>query len=291
MLIASGQSEEYFIIEQDIENNKKESKTIYVEKRRVSLGEYALFVIGYEGKVDEPLREKLQDLCQEERCLFIQLETIDYTWTIENSSGKYYKKFIPPYTALIDLSQSEEDILQAMKPKGRYNIRLAEKKGVTVDEVEPTQENVALFHKLMEETTQRDSFAWNSLEFYTSFLQLPCSKLFFARHEEDLLAAAIMLGQGDVMYYYYGASSSKKRNLMAPYLLQWMAIRDAKQADYEIYDFLGVAGDDEKNSPLQGVTDFKIKLSPRKSRVSESYLYVNKSWKYLLIQLLRSLKK
>ena len=144
----------------------------------------------------------------------------------------------------------------------------------------------------MSETTARDSFAGNTLEYYKVFLEsLENAQMFFAYHEEDLIAAGIFVIEGDVMTYYYGASSNQKRNLMAPYLLQWTAIEYAIKQGCSIYDFLGVAGDDEKNSSLAGVTDFKMKLSPKKTLVSHSSILVNKKSKYCVIMLLRKLKK
>lgn len=300
MLIASWQSEEYFVIEQDIQQKSEETKKVYVEKRRVSLGEYWLFVIGYEWEVTERLQESLQNLCREEKSLFAQIETIDYSLQPlslekgENSreSWDYYKKFIPPYTALIDLRQSQEDILAAMKPKGRYNIRLAAKKGVEVKKVEKTAENIKIFHALMQETNARDNFAWNTQKYYEIFLdKIKNSELYFAQHEGDILAAGIFVFEKEIAYYYYGASSNNKRNLMAPYLLQWTAIEDAKEKGCSIYDFLWVAWDEETSSPLAGVTDFKMKLSPKKSKVSGSYLSIYKKNKYRLIQLLKKVMK
>lgn len=203
-----------------------------------------------------------------------------------------FKKFIPPYTCLIDLTQSQEDILKAMKPKGRYNIKLAQKKGVVVEKMPKTPENIQRFYELLSETTSRDYFAGNTLEYYSTFLSaLKTSELYFAFHEDDILAAGIFVQNSGVMTYYYGASSNLKRNLMAPYLLQWKAICDAKSQGCQIYDFLGVAGDEEKNSPLAGVTDFKMKLCPQKSHVSQSYLYIHKRWKYALIQFLKHIRR
>jgi len=308
MLLASWQIQEYFVIEIDFQSGKKQK--IFVEKRRVSLGEFWLFVIGFEGNLDENLEENLQELCVEENCLFVQIETINYSLQPlsfskgENSSEdlddeenwnfqiwKYYKKFIPPYTAVIDLTKSEEEILTAMKPKGRYNIRLAEKKWVEVREVVKSDENIKLFHTLMQETTSRDNFFGNTLEYYQEFLKQEMSHLFFAYHEDEVIAAGIFISHHKVMYYYYGASSSKKRNLMAPYLLQWKAIEKAKKLGCILYDFLGIAGPDEKNSPLIGVTDFKLKLTADKCEVSQSYIYIYKVWKYRLIQFLKHFKK
>lgn len=302
MLIASWQSDEYFIIERDIENKQEaDYKKVFVEKRRVSLWEYGLFVIGLEEEMDENLQENLQNLCQEENCLFVQVETIDYSMqplslekgenSRESFVSKYYKKFIPPYTALIDLELGEEGILANMKPKGRYNIKLARKKWVVVEQVEKNLGNIETFHKLMSETTSRDNFAGNTLEFYTTFLEsLDDSQLFFAYHEEEVIAAWIFVAFENTMIYYYGASSSQKRNLMAPYLLQWTAIEHGVKRGLKYYDFLWVAGPDEENSPLAGVTDFKLKLTKNRVLVSDSYIYIHKKWKYFLIKLLGKIK-
>ena len=321
------------------------SHTIFVEKRRVSLWEYGLFVIGLdstsltwkeEKSKDEfykKLINHLKELCAEENCLFFQIETIDYTlqltpfswggkvgigglWCVgkgwdEGSwdelreeisasteltkdfwiTQSFYKKFIPPYTAVIDLTQSEEEILTAMKPKGRYNIRLAEKKWVQVRGVEKNDENIEIFYRLMQETTSRDHFSWNTLRYYQNFLEQENTLLLFAEHEWDVLAACIFIYHGELMYYYYGASSSHKRNLMAPYLLQWNAAQKAKELGSVLYDFLGIAWPGETHSPLAGVTDFKLKLTPDIRQVSLSYLFIHKVWKYRAIQLLKYFKK
>lgn len=295
MLIASGQSDEYFIVEQDIKNIEDQiHKKVFVEKRKVSLGEYGLFVIGLEWNPDERLIDSLKNLCTEEKCLFFQIETINYyaEETKNKIQNKYYKKFIPPYTALINLTQSRDDILAAMKPKGRYNIKVARKKWVVVEQVEKHLGNIKVFHELMTETTTRDNFSGNTLEFYKVFLEsLENSQLFFAYHEGEVIAAGIFTVSDNVMTYYYGASSSKKRNLMAPYLLQWNAIEHAKERWCSIYDFLWVAGDKELDSPLKWVTDFKMKLSPAKHYVSDSYLYVSKKVKYICIRFLKKVMK
>lgn len=320
MLIASWQSEEYFIIEQNVASlsfeerefkgevmNQEWGTKIYVEKRAVSLWEYGLFVIGFEGELDEDTWDSLKELCREEKCLFLQIETIDYSmqpsspwgeeiqrWGFEwrNCLYKYYKKFIPPYTALIDLTLWEEEILKAMKPKGRYNIKLAWKKWVVVEQVEKHIWNIKKFHALMSETTARDAFAGNTLEYYKVFLEsLDHAQMFFAYHEQEIIAAGIFVVERDVMTYYYGASSSNKRNLMAPYLLQWTAIEHAIKRGCKVYDFLGVAGDEETGSSLAGVTDFKMKLSPKKTLVSLSNIFVNKKIKYQVITFMRKLKK
>ena len=116
---------------------------IFIEKRKIAFSRYGLFIIGLAKNLSLETSQKLQKLCKQEKALFIQIEMIFYDEESKNSNidsclrrndkkniwkSGYYKKFIPPYTAVIDLSKTEEEILTNMKPKGRYNIRLAEKK-------------------------------------------------------------------------------------------------------------------------------------------------------------------
>lgn len=178
-----------------------------------------------------------------------------------------------------------------MHQKWRYNIRLAGKKWVRVQEMENTPENREEFYALMQETTTRDNFAGNNLQYYSLFLEQEHTKLYFAYHENQVIAAGIFIGSWEVMYYYYGASSSEKRNLMAPYLLQWTAISEAKKSGYSLYDFLWVANPGDTDSPLAGVTDFKLKLTPDRRQVSESFLFVHKKWRYKCIQFLKYIKR
>jgi lipid II:glycine glycyltransferase (peptidoglycan interpeptide bridge formation enzyme) len=145
----------------------------------------------------------------------------------------------------------------------------------------------------MQETTSRDKFSWNTLEYYSIFLNtLKSSKLLLAYCEEKVIAWWIFIFDNNVSIYYYGASTSDKkyRNLMAPYLLQWEAIKIARNNWSKIYDFLWIAKQWEKNSSLIWVTNFKLKLTKDTREVSTSYIYINKKIKYFLIDVLRKIK-
>lgn len=284
MLILSSQVEKIFEIDE-----------IFVEKRKISLGKYGLFIIWLEKDITEETSKKIQALCKQEKALFIQIETIFYdekdSFNIENWKSWYYKKFIPPYTALIDLTKTEEEILANMKPKGRYNIRLAEKKWVICKIVEKSKENKEIFFSMMQETCSRDNFAWNTFEYYDYFLKnIVWAELIIAYFEETPIACGIFIFSENVALYYYGASRSNFRNLMAPYFLQWTAIQEAKKRGAILYDFLWIASPWEKNSPLAGVTEFKTKLSQDTRKVSESFIFVENKTMYFLIMGLRKLK-
>lgn len=284
MLQKSAQTEVFF-----------EEEGLFIEKRSISLWKYGLFVTGITKSVSQETVKRIQDVCKREKCLFVQYETLSYTdETIEVHGVQLwcYKKFIPAYTCVIDLQKSQEDILADMKPKGRYNIRLAEKKGVKIEQVEKNPYNVEIFHRLISETTNRNDFSGNTQQYYEIFLKsLKQSQLLFAYYEDTVIAAGIFVTHEDTMIYYYGASSNQYRNLMAPYLLQWNALCHAQKRECKIYDFLGVASPDETDSSLAWVTDFKMKLSPDRRKVSDAYIWVYKPITYTLLMLLKKICK
>jgi len=311
MLVSSKQAEKIIKIE-----------WIQIEKRRISLWQFGLFIIWLDEKdltKIEQNKQKLIKICKNEKALFIQVETVGYnsplitpssftevsedtaqpqlkleSMTINWFKKGYYKKFITPYTAIIDLNKSEEEILKDMKPKGRYNIKLATKKWIIIKEVEKTKENALKYYNLMMETTSRNWFYWNTLEFYIDFLEkIDNSKLLLAYFEDKVIAWWIFIFDKEVSIYYYWASTSnpKYRNLMAPFLLQWEAIKIAKEYWSKIYDFLWIAKPWNNNSSLKWVTDFKLKLTKNIINVSDSYIYINKKFLYYFIKIVKMLKK
>lgn len=285
LLLSSHQASDVFEVE-----------WVLVEKRSLWLWKYWLFALWVENieKLDE---QKLINLCKKEKCLFIQLETFEIeektSWELKNFTKWHYKKFITPYTALIYLSQSEEEILANMKPKGRYNINLARKKWVEVFIAEKTEENIKIFYDLMMETTSRDWFSWNTLEYYKNFLEIiPKSELIFTKIWDKILSSGIFVFDTYVSIYYYGSSTSDKnyRNLMAPYLMQWFAIEKAKEIWALYYDFLWVATPWDEKSHLAWVTDFKLKFTPEIKEVSESYIFIHQKFFYTLFQIMKKIK-
>ncbi|MEI7510829.1 MAG: peptidoglycan bridge formation glycyltransferase FemA/FemB family protein [Candidatus Peregrinibacteria bacterium] len=172
-------------------------------------------------------------------------------------------EIFPEHTLVLDLTQTEDEILAAMKQKGRYNIRLAEKKGVTIFE-EKTTEN---FWRILQETASRDGFTSNKKPVYQKMVESFGENgiLISAKDETgEVLASKIFVKSGDMAVYYYGASSENKRNLMAPYLLQWAGICWAKSKGAKVYDFLGVAPENDEAHRLKTVSEFKLKFGGKR---------------------------
>ncbi|MDD5623484.1 MAG: peptidoglycan bridge formation glycyltransferase FemA/FemB family protein [Candidatus Peribacteraceae bacterium] len=166
----------------------------------------------------------------------------------------------PEATRLINLTQSETEILKKMKPKGRYNIAVAEKHDVRVA---PSQD-IDAFYALLKETGGRDQFGILPKVHYGAFLrELPGSFLLLAPLPASPQPIAGLLGVvwGTKGIYYYGASKYAERASMAPYALQWAAMRHRKAHGCRVYDLLGVAPPDaDVNHPWHGVSMFKEKF-------------------------------
>lgn len=196
----------------------------------------------------------------------------------------------PAYTRVIDLTQSEGDILAQMKQKGRYNIRLAKKKGVSVKQ----ETDVTPFYHMLRETTKRDGFSPHKKKFYQAMIDILGKKdmaaLYTATYKNIVIAGLLATFHDKKATYYYGASSNTHRNVMAPYLLQWHAMQEAKKRGCTTYDLLGIAPPNTPNHPLNGVSSFKKKFGGDVVHYTQAREYVYKPFWYNAMRLLKKIK-
>jgi lipid II:glycine glycyltransferase (peptidoglycan interpeptide bridge formation enzyme) len=187
--------------------------------------------------------------------------------------GKYVikkskKDHEPAQTLLIDLRQDEENILAAMKPKTRYNIRLSNKKGVGIYSSR-RQEDIKSFLSLLNETAKRDRIKNHPDDYYLKMLKTISEKdlkLFLAKANGQVIAGAVVAFYNQTATYLHGASSDSFRNLMAPFGLQWTVIKEAKQRGFKFYDLGGVSlatkNYPEPKKNWAGISRFKIGFCP-----------------------------
>ena len=195
---------------------------------------------------------------------FIRFDPLWYSSdTAPHSFIKAAADIQPPDTVLIDLTLSHNDRLNAMKPKWRYNIGLAEKRGVIVSRND--EQGLEAFYRLLTETATRDGIAIHSIDYYRALFE-ECHnsgseamqlRLYSAEHEGDILAAIVVLFRGKQAVYLYGASADIKRNVMAPYALQWKAMNDAAELGCIQYDLFGIPPNEDPNHPMAGLYRFK----------------------------------
>jgi lipid II:glycine glycyltransferase (peptidoglycan interpeptide bridge formation enzyme) len=222
--------------------------------RRLPLG----LTIGYLPKpvfgnhwsvISDQFWKEVDSVCKQNRAIFLKIEpdAWDFAFRILHSAFRISPHNIqPPRTIVIPTKDSEEIILARMKPKCRYNIRLAEKKGVTVR----AWDDLSAFHEMMTVTGGRDNFGVHSKEYYRRAYELFHPKgtceLLVAEYEGKPLASLMVFAHGRRAWYVYGASNDHERNRMPTYLLQWEAIRWAKARGCEAYDLWGVPDENEE---------------------------------------------
>jgi serine/alanine adding enzyme len=173
------------------------------------------------------------------------------------------------YTVTVDLRPTEEDIIAGFKQKTRYNIRLAERKGVVIRPVPTKQSTIDTMYELMHATQVRAGFFMRDKAYLTSFWQMHTEaghgQMFFAEYQGQVLAGVFILHAGRQGLYKDGGSTREHPELQAPYLLQWEVMRHMKQLGCTEYDLHGVppaARIADKTHALAGLAQFKTGFHP-----------------------------
>lgn len=167
---------------------------------------------------------------------------------------------LPSNTIFLNLETSEEELLQKMKPKTRYNIGLSARKGVEVKSY--GTEKLDTWYELYKETSARNGITLHPKENFYTFLEMQRNedvdtRLLMASHKGEFLAAMFLVLSNKRGTYMYGASSGNQRNLMATYAVQWEGIRLAQQSGCEEYDMFGTAPNPNSSHPMHGLYRFK----------------------------------
>jgi peptidoglycan pentaglycine glycine transferase (the first glycine) len=200
---------------------------------------------------------------------------------------------------VMDISKSEENILAQMKQKTRYNVKLAERKGVKIYNLRE-EKYVKEFLRLIEITAKRDRITLHPKSYYRKMFEVipgDILKLCVAEYEGKIIAANLVLFFGKTATYMHGSSASEHRSMMAPYLLQWQQILDAKKEGCEKYDFGGVrtviSEQRTVNNSWSGITKFKTGFAPdvKSIQFPGCYDIILKPAKYNLYRALQKVKR
>ncbi|GIV64776.1 MAG: hypothetical protein KatS3mg046_036 [Bellilinea sp.] len=199
------------------------------------------------------LLAEVDEHCRRQRAVFLKVEPDcwedepESTYLRDYFSGWVESRPVQPRrTVEISLAGSEEDWLNRMKQKTRYNIRLAQRKEVVVE----NSNDVNLFYRMMVTTGERDGFGVHSLAYYQrvfdSFAPKGMCVLLLAKYQTTPLAGLMIFAFGQRAWYFYGASSNEERHRMPAYLLQWEAMRWAASRGCTVYDLWGIPDEDEE---------------------------------------------
>ena len=235
------------------------------------------------------------------KALFLRIETLENISDDESLSllsNSHFKKTVnlsPHKTLVLGLDKSETEILAGMKPKTRYNIKIAEKSGIEVrilNEVPVDSDGLDPFTA----SADRAKVKTYSKEYFNAMLKYfsdPNGKIvarcYAAYHENDLLAANIMIEYGTYCIYLFGGAFELKRAFMPSYALHWQAILDAKEHKLKYYDFWGVETDE--SHPWYGFSKFKLGFGGEIKERPGTLDYVYSSSWYNAYVLLRKLNR
>ncbi|MDK2991151.1 MAG: hypothetical protein PWP48_384 [Clostridiales bacterium] len=178
---------------------------------------------------------------------------------MRNEEALNFEGIQPRFVFRLDIRPDLDELMANFHSKTRYNIRLAERKGVTVRM--GTRQDLPAFHQIMEVTGLRDNFVVRPLSYFEKMYDCLHDRgyleLALAEYQGQIISGIICLFCGDKCWYLYGASSNEHRNVMPNYLLQWEMIKRAKERGCTMYDFRGVSGDINPDNPLYGLYRFK----------------------------------
>jgi lipid II:glycine glycyltransferase (peptidoglycan interpeptide bridge formation enzyme) len=221
---------------------------------------YDLCWESYWAKGDEFYDERGSWLGEPER----NTQEMRFNFSTQNwNFRKAQFNILPSNTIFIDLKPEIKTILARMKPKTRYNIGLAQKKGVVVRSV--GMERLNDWYQLYRETAARNRIVLNDIRYFEAIITARVEEsaspaevqLLMAEKDSKPLAAMFLIISGSRGSYLYGASTAEHRNLMATYALQWEAIRLSKERGCTEYDMFGVAPGPDTSHPLYGLYKFK----------------------------------
>jgi len=213
------------------------------------------FSIGYvpKGPVGHgcELFKELDQVCRENRAIFLKVEPDiwepqEAIVLSEQPDWIKTRPIQPQRTVMVSIDASDDDLLARMKQKTRYNIRLAQKKGIEVR----VSDDIQAFHEMSEITAKRDGFGVHALSYYQKAMELfnPSghADLIMAYYQNHPVAGLVAFAFGEMSWYMYGASSDEERNRMPTYLIQWEAMKWARSKGCKVYDLWGIPDVDEE---------------------------------------------
>lgn len=219
--------------------------------------------------IDKDMIENVRKIAEKENAIFVKFEPDDIEKVYDNNYQLLKNKSVLlnyqnlvtspkvafyPHTFIIDLKKTEDELLAQMSQKTRYNIKIANRHGVTITH-STSDADFEIYLKLLFDTTKRQGFYLHSEDYHRrqwSILKgTGMVEIFLATYEGQTLAAFMIFKLKDRLFYPYGASLDTHREVMAPTLLMWEAIKYGQSLGLKTFDMWGCLGPDA-NASQQG---------------------------------------
>ena len=266
---------------------------------------YTPWNIGYTPKGPMPTEaqvETLKKIARENNCIFIKCEPkVEVAQLHSDSVAKLRewgfvegRSLFTKYNFVLDVTASEDELLASFKQKTRYNIKVAEKRGVVV-EIDDSETAFERYLSLTEETTKRQGFYAHGREYHKKMWSVlhkaDIAHLLVAKFEGQMITTWVLFKFGDTLYYPYGASTREHREVMANNLVMWEAIKLAKKWGCKYLDMWGALGPDaDPKDPWYGFHTFKSGYGARHVEYIGTWDYVAKLGLYKIYRLVENLR-
>ncbi len=199
----------------------------------------------------------------------------------QDTKGEFLNKYpISPMfdvdaldTWILDITQSEDEILTNMRKNTRYDIRRAEKEGVEIIKTIDSK-YIDTFYEIYLDTIERQQWTGYTKEFikkqFETFVKDDEALLYLAKYQGKYVASSIFLYYGDSSYYHYSGSLTEFKKIPATSLIHWENIKEAKSRGLKKYNFWGIAPENKPNHPWQGLSFFKMGFGGYEKRWMET---------------------
>lgn len=282
-----------------IEDGQSIKAVVLIIKRALPLGACWLYIPGFcspvSGEAWQVLQAELLKLGKKENAMFIRLDGLADNNFLPTDWQKSAREVQPKDTLLLDITKTEDELLLAMHAKTRYNIRLAEKHGVTV-RFSTEAKDVDAFMILANQVSSRSAFHYHPVGYYRALMNVlgtsGQAEIAVAEYNGRPLAIHIMAYAGTKATYIHGASSTEEKKLMASHLLYWETIKRAKTKGCATFDFYGIAPENANDThPWAGVTRMKIGFGGQRVSYMGAYDLVLKPFWYMVMNLVKKTVK
>lgn len=242
---------------------------------RIPKTNYSIGTILRGPEIDADMISNVKKIAADENAIFVKFEP-DYLQKVFDSANQpttigekpsfndlYVSPKVAfyPFSYVIDLTKSEDDLLSAMHTKTRYNIKIANRHAVKVEEAS-TDEGFETYLRLLFDTTRRQGFYLHTQEYHRQLWQTlkgtGIPHIMLASYNGEVLSAFMLFTLGEKLFYPYGASLDTHREVMAPTILMWECIKYGKEKKLKSFDMWGSLGPDARETdPGYGFHNFK----------------------------------
>ncbi len=203
-------------------------------------------------KIDEDILQVIKKVALKQNAIFVKLEpdvaktqaSMQFPMLVPSPKVAFY-----PHTFIIDTNKTEDQLIAKLHPKTRYNIKVANRHGVEVKRL-TTDKGFEIYLKLLLSTTKRQGFYLHTAKYHRDLWKIlkntDIPHIILASYQGQVLSAFMLFKFKDQLFYPYGASLDINRQVMAPTLLMWEAIKLAKKLNCHTFDMWGCLGPDAK---------------------------------------------